>query len=313
MTRLRRIFADRSTRRTAIAGVAVGLALAAALIAWMRLRPKPFAFEDETCRRTYTAFYSSPKIDVKVVFGYKDARPARFVADRYERAIFVQRLTQKCRDSSLACGFSRAPADADLFLRKITGPDGKEREVWLRVIQSSTGPDDEENRRDPFQKWRTRYANLAFFQSLSSSDVVFYNGHSRGGGGPDFEPPRLEKGGEVEFAWYREHEPGFAPVVATFEAAPSRLKLLGFFSCASTKHFLDRMRSVKPDLGMITSPKLIYFSDAMESSLEALSAILSMRCEGAFRHTLAGRALRAGGAQVSGFFDGETPSAPNVE
>jgi hypothetical protein len=116
---------------------------------------------------------------------------------------------------------------------------------------------------------------------------------------------------QIEFKWYQEREPGFAPIVATFEAAPSRLKLLGLFSCASTKHFLDRMRKVKPDLGMITSTKLIYFSDALESSLESISALLSMRCEGSFRHTLAARKMRASGAQVSGFFDGETASAPN--
>jgi len=260
-------------------------------------------FEDESCKQIYTNLYAKPQIDLKVVFGYKDARPARFVADRYERMIFIQRLTKKCQGKGLACDFKRSVTDADLLTRKIRGPVGKEREIFLRAIQSSAGPDDEDNRRNPFQKWRTRFANLAFLQGLSSADVVIYNGHSRAGGGPDFEPPRLGRNLDVDFSWYREHQPGFNPIIATLEGVPSSMKLLGLYSCASSKHFLDRVKKVKPDLGLITSPRLIYFADAMESSIESISSLLSMKCEGSFRSSLAKKLSRASGAHVSGFFE----------
>lgn len=260
-------------------------------------------FEDESCKQIYTNFYSKKQIDLKVVFGYKDARPARFVADRYERMIFIQRLTKACQGKNLSCGFTRSVTDSDLLTKKIPGPDGKPREIFLRVIPSSAGPDDEDNRKNPFQKWRTRFANLAFLQGLTTADVVIYNGHSRAGGGPDFEPPRLAKNQDVDFPWYREHQPGFNPIIATLEAAPSNMKLLGLYSCASSKHFQSRMKKVKPELGLITSPQLIYFADAMESSLEAISSLLSMKCEGSFRSSLTKRLSRASGAQVSGFFD----------
>jgi hypothetical protein len=185
----------------------------------------------------------------------------------------------------------------------INGPDGKPRTIYLRAIQSSAGPDDLENRRDPFQKWRTRYANLAFLQGLTGADAVFYNGHSRSGGGPDFSPPRIGSGGDVDFPWYKEHQPGFNPIITTLEGAPSKLKLLGLYSCASSTHFLGRLRKVKPDLGQITSPRLIYFADAMESSLESISSLLTMKCEGSFRNSLTRARTRASGAQVSGFFE----------
>ncbi len=263
----------------------------------------PPTFEDEACRKTYEAFYEGPQVDLKMVFGYKDARPARFVADRYERMIFIQRLTSDCRGKNMACGFERSREDGDLLTRFIPGPDGKPRKVLLRVIQSSAGPDDDENRANPFQKWRTRYANLAFLQGLSNADVVFYNGHSRAGGGPDFEPPRLGPSQEVAFAWYKQTQPGFNPIIATLEGAPSKMKLFGLYSCASSKLFLDRVRKVKSDLGLVTSPKLIYFSDALESSLETLSSLFTMKCEGSFRNSLTLKKHRAGGAHVSGFFD----------
>ncbi len=283
-----------------------------ACASWCRAKKEPTSsiavtaplFEDDACRKTYESFYRGPQVDVKVIFGYKDARPARFVADRYERMIFIQRLTAACRaNGTFACGFVRSTEDSDLLVKVIPGPDGKERKVLLRVIQSSAGPDDDENRANPFQKWRTRYANLAFLQGLTHADAVFYNGHSRAGGGPDFEPPRLGSQQEVAFAWYKENQPGFNPIIATLEGAPSRLKLLGLYSCASSKHFLDRVRKVKGDLGLITSPKLIYFSDALESSLETISSLLAMKCEGSFRSSLAKRRLRASGAEVSGFFE----------
>ncbi len=269
----------------------------------------PPAFEDEACRQTYLGFYRNPEVDVKVVFGYKDARPARFVADRYERMIFIQRLTQKCTKKNFACDFVRSKADADLLVRKLAGPDGKPRTIFLRAIPSSVGPDDDENRVDPFQKWRTRYANLAFLQGLTNADAVIYNGHSRAGGGPDFSPPRLGKDLDVDFPWYRKNEPGFTPIVATLEGAPSKLKLLGLYSCASSKHFLERVRKVKPDLGLITSPKLIYFADALESSIESVSSLLAMKCEGAFRSSLVKARARASGAEVSGFFEEDDPAA----
>src|SRR4051812_11465617 len=68
-------------------------------------------FASEACRRRYLSFYEKPEIDVKIVFGYKDARPARFVADRYERAVFIQRLVRECKGENFACGFRRGEAD----------------------------------------------------------------------------------------------------------------------------------------------------------------------------------------------------------
>lgn len=305
----------RLTKRMTIAICATSavLALSALVLSkfpFAKRAPTPPVFENEICRKTYTDFYASPEIDIKVVFGYKDARPARFVADRYERMIFVQRLTKACKGKNFACGFTRAKADADLLVRKIRGPDGNERTIFLRAIQSSAGPDDVENRRDPFQKWRTRYATLAFTSGLSRADAVFYNGHSRAGGGPDFEPPRLGKNQDVAFDWYKRTEPGFNQIIATLEGAPSRLSLLGLYSCASTKHFLERVQKVKPDLGLITSPQLIYFSDALESSLESISSLLAMKCEGSFRSSLALKRTRDSGARVSGFFDAEIEGEP---
>jgi hypothetical protein len=263
-------------------------------------------FATEECRQTYQRFYRESSVEVRIVFGYKDARPARFVADRYERLIFVQRILRACAGpTDRLCGFSRNTNDADLFTRNVLGPDGNSRLVRLRVVQPSAGADDEENRKNPFQAWRTEYAQREFLEGFATSDLVIYNGHSRAGGGPDFRPPKISGSGDIDFGWYQTHEPGFEPVLEALRKLPpnsARPKLAGFLSCASTTHFLGRMREIRPNLATLTSPRLLYFSDALETSLETLDSILAMKCESEFGEALKKAETRAGGARVSGFF-----------
>lgn len=261
-------------------------------------------FEDADCERVYERLYGSEsEPEFRVVFGYKDARPARFVADRYERLLFIQRLTGSCLGTDLACGFSRDRGDADLLTRSIVGPDGQRKTVRVRVVQPSASADDLENRKDPFQRWKSKRAEEAFLKGFHEAAVVLYNGHSRAGGGPDFEPPRLNPAESVDFTWYKAHEPGFAKVLdALKEEASARTRMLGFYSCASHKLFTDRVREIRPDLGLVTSSRLIYFSDALETSLETLNSLFSMKCEKGFRSALRTPKTRAGGARVSGFF-----------
>src|SRR5690606_28410542 len=121
-------------RHLAVLGVTIVLVATGTLYLWAKRGSTPVpppVFENEACRTRYLSFYEKPQIDLKVVFGYKDARPARFVADRYERAIFIQRLLRDCKHGNQACGFRRGDSDADLFLKDITGPDGKPRSIYL--------------------------------------------------------------------------------------------------------------------------------------------------------------------------------------
>ncbi len=262
-------------------------------------------FSSAECRATYEQFYAGATVDLRVVFGYKDARPARFVADRYEYLNFVQKILSRCEGDDRTCGFVRSDLEADLFLREVRGPDGKPRMVRLRVVQASVGPDDGKNRENPFQAWRSRYAREAFVQGFAEADAVFYNGHSRAGGGPDFDPPLLTATGDVDFARYRREQPGLRQVLDALEAN-AHPRLIGFFSCASDQLFVGRVSRVAPNVGLIASTELLYFSDAMESLTAAVSGLLEMRCEPEFSSRLNAfmneRKTRAAAARVFRFF-----------
>lgn len=297
--------------------VAVGLVVITALLGGYAFRrverssrePENSRFSSDACRDAYVRAFAGPSFEIRVVFGYKDARPARFVADRYERMLLVDRLVAPCGIGGGLCGFQRDAKDMDLFTKSAPGPDAAPREFRIRVVAPSVGADDVENRKDPLQARRSDRVERVFLDGLNDADVVIYNGHSRAGGGPDFRPPRL-RGRSVDYGWYREKTPGISPVLRGLREAKGerKLKLLGFLSCASTKHFVGKVDEARPGLATLTSPKLLYFSDALEASVELLTSILTLSCDPDFSSALANAETRVGGIRMNGWLEAPVKS-----
>jgi hypothetical protein len=231
----------------------------------------PLQDADPACREAYLSLYKNDSVDIRLVFGYKDARPARLVADRYERNAILERIEK--------LGFERDPSDDDLFTRSLQGPDGKQKQLLLHVSSSATGPDDEMNRKDPFQEWKTQDAELEYYEGLAHADVILYNGHSRAGGGPDFSPPKLRKDEHVDYTWYEKETPGLKRTIAALKAARPGPRLLGLFSCISDKHFSKGILDANARTALLASEVLLYFSDSLDASVEALEDLVSMRCQ----------------------------------
>lgn len=237
-----------------------------------------------------------------VAFGYKDARPFRFVADRYEKMYFIQRLTSPCEAGQHACAFARTPEDWELFKKKITGVDGKPLDVKIRITTSSAGPDDEENRVNPYQRWLSQRSDTVFTQGLKTADVVLYSGHSRAGGGPDFRPPTLYANNHVAYGLYKKKQPGLKLITTTLEKnQDSAVKILGLFSCASSQLFVKAIQEKKPGIGVITSTALLYHADALENMMMSLDSILAGKCATEFAEKIRSNDPRAG-SKIIGFF-----------
>jgi len=256
------------------------------------------------CDRAYGLLTRDGSLFITVVFGYKDARPHRFVGDRYERAAFVDSLLKPCADEDeVVCGFSTDPGNPEFFTKKVMWLDGKERIVQIQVLASSVGPDDEWNRGSKVQQWHSDRTYRLFRRSITKSDIVFYNGHSRTGGGPDFFPPQINKAGMVQYKRYQEERPGLKDLVEDLERAKGarQPRLLGLFSCASTKHFQQTILKTKPKLGVIASEALLYQADAMDNMLRALTAVLRGECEPQFNKRLRAEDPTVG-SKLVGFF-----------
>lgn len=219
---------------------------------------------------------NSRALDFRMVFGYKDARPGRFVGDLHERLAFVQKILSPCRSTEdQACGFQRSPEDSDLFLRTVKTSSGETRPLQLRVVHSSVSTDDDANQKDPRQKLQSRYAQVTFYEGLQSADLVFYNGHSRFGGGPDFNRPKLNTMGDVDSGFYKKYHRGHDRIVKALtqrkkDKDRSPLKVLGLFSCTSTQHFADELKKID-STKVLTSHRLLHYAEALKDSLKALS------------------------------------------
>jgi hypothetical protein len=216
--------------------------------------------------------------ELHIAWGYKDARPARFVADTYERQSFVQRLLAPCVTAgTLACGFRRSDTDSTLLERTLGGEGSGSRLLRIRITASSAGPDDEQNRRNPFQLWLSRSARRNFLDGFRAADAVFYNGHSRDGGGPDFGPPSLTSSGHVHYHRYKTERPGLNQMLQRLkELGPTgtRASVLGLFSCLSDQYFTRRVRQIVPKISIISSSRLLYYEDALNDSFQALERAL---------------------------------------
>lgn len=220
-----------------------------------------------------------PELKIHVAFGYKDARPARFVGDRYEKLLLAQKLQQACGSGEThACGFTRDPEDANIFHKTLSFENKPPLTVELRMTASSAGADDEQNRINPYQRYLSKISRNNFFFGLSNADAIFYVGHSRDGGGPDFAPPLMLKNFHVAYGWYKKHQPGWKHLAKALRM-PLVLKKkknleVGLMSCASTKLFEKKIRQVNPHVRVITEPDLLYYSDALDKVLGEISKVI---------------------------------------
>jgi hypothetical protein len=211
-------------------------------------------------------------LEVVIVFGYKDARPVRFVSDRYERNYLVAQLLKPCQQGREDCGFQRGQSDGELFIKSFTDATDCRHQVQMKIVSSSVGPDDEVNRKDPLQVWRSDWSENTFLEGLARARVIFYSGHSRDGGGPDFHPPRIVADGHVQYSWYRRHRPGVVKMAKALRGSEKSAvgnKLIGLFSCESDQLKLHG-RSYR-SVDWLTTSGLVYAFDSFESMRSALS------------------------------------------
>jgi hypothetical protein len=229
------------------------------------------------CESVLNRVFRRPVVDVRIVFGYKDARPARFVGDRYERLALLATLLGHCQGDRFDCGFHRSRSDADLLIKKVWGPDRRIYRVEVRLVNSSVGPDDDENRTDSWQRWQSDYAQSQFLEGLKDADVVFYNGHSRDGGGPDFSPPMLRADHHVFYLAYQNQRLGVRNMSRALAESKSPPAVVGLFSCVSNNLVSPAIKR-KKKTRWITTRHLVYYADALDSMRDSLSNLLGLRC-----------------------------------
>lgn len=118
-----------------------------------------------------------------------------------------------------------------------------------------------------------------FFDGLKVADVVFYNGHSRDGGGPDFKPPLLTRKKKTDYkGYYQIQKPGIRKTLESLSQNPNPGFILGLFSCYSRSHFYKNLMKHNPQQRLILSADTIDYFDSMNASIGYLEGILRGQC-----------------------------------
>jgi hypothetical protein len=247
----------------------------------------------QKCQEKMKRLYKDGTANVDIFLGYGDAggNPP-YNWNSVERAYLIQKLYVACgAGRPEPCGFKADPKNADRLSKTL--PDGKK--VVVNVHNSAHGIRDDLNRNHPDQQKITNRMNEKFKKALRENEAVFYIGHSRDGGGPDFGPPRLLANGHTDYAWYRKNRPGLKMIQESM--SKSHPELYGSFSCDSLNHFSNPIRKKNSDViyfgttrvayqymslankNGVMLPDRITSSEVVDSALLAVGGIATRKCE----------------------------------
>jgi hypothetical protein len=249
-----------------------------------------------SCRPMYTKVLNKGILDIRYALGYFDDSTGeeRVVGGKnygmspsLDIEIFNglrSELKARCWSlSKLLCGFNEVgdPKSGKLYFTKSIKLHGQKILVRLTLTQASASVYFLDNKGPlaQHQAFLTKQSEDSYFGGLKSADVVFYNGHSRNGGGPDFAPPILNSHNKPNYKGYYEvKRPGISRVFAALKENPGQAPIVGLFSCYSRKHFYDNFMQLNPNQKLILSADTIDYFDTLKASVGYLEGILRGSC-----------------------------------
>ncbi len=197
----------------------------------------------------------------------------------------IHALTEPCESRSQMdlCGFSASgdPAYGKVILEKKITLLNNSVLARITLTQASASESFENNKNllADRQKFLTQQSEENYFGGIGKADVVIYNGHSRKGGGPDFNPPLLNSINHVNYdGYYLVKKPGITRVLNSIKSNPNKDGVLAFFSCFSKKHFYDDILKANPKQRLVLSADTIDYFDSMKASMGYLEGLLRGTC-----------------------------------
>jgi len=264
--------------------------------------PQEFPKALNRCFLEYSSQFKVPgQMTIAIALGYNDALINGFdmVKDGLVLDNLALQLTQPCQYANQGfCNFTLEKLDPFRprhYFREIVRPiteGGEQNEetihVDLYLMNSSYKVSHLENQ----TKYKTQQilqsqaAQQFYSWALENADAVFYEGHSRDGGGPDFFPPNMNQKGRIDYSWYKTNQPGLKLMTTSLQRAKSAPLLLGLFSCASDAHFTETLSQILEQnpyetshkTSLILSSRLIDASSARGSLFRSLESLLNFEC-----------------------------------
>ena len=194
-------------------------------------------------------------------------------------------LSEPCTSASQVnlCGFNQSgdPASGKVYLEKRIELFNNNVLVRIALTHASASESYVLNMNEmkSRQSFLTAQSEDNYFGGIGKADVVIYNGHSRDGGGPDFNPPILDKTLHTDYrGYYHKNRPGIKRVLELVKKGTNKDSILTFFSCYSRKHFHDVLMKANPKQRLILSAETIDYFDTLKASVGYLEGFMRGAC-----------------------------------
>ncbi len=216
----------------------------------------------------------SSTLKVAIAIGYNDVALNKFIWDDFIYKIFLTKFLSTCESPSHGnCGFKLVQQDQQqsILTKRIWG--GKTLE--LQIYKASLTTDDEINRKDPRQIELSLRTQKKYHDSFADSQFVFYVGHSRNGGGPDFSPARLLPNQHPDYMGYQKAKINTSKMMKALVNIPAenRPLVFGILGCSSGLHYKTSLRSALPESGLLLSKQAVYSIELFEGILAFVNGI----------------------------------------
>jgi len=252
------------------------------------------------CANEYVKRFKTPgELNIAVAFGYSDTTDEGFnlVTDQWTMKSLAQLLTGPCQYSSQGfCEFNRIssePHEIQQYTRNLNiTVDGTEQTITVNVLMMNSSYDgshvDNLTTYKKEQLIKSEKAQTFYGWAIKNADVVFYEGHSRDGGGPDFLPPRPASSGKVNYPWYRKNQPGLHFLLSQLEQTETKPMLFGLFSCASQLHFKRKLSPYFTATTSVMSTKVVQARFTKEALFYSMESLLNFECNDSLATRLRG-------------------------
>ena len=250
---------------------------------------------EQACTDFYQKVNHKRNQRVVVGIGYLDQMPDSTVRDLMARDAFVSKLTSACtKDVRTLCGFKQLPMKGAILLRKLVRDthDYSQRSFDVVLIGGSMSTDNTLNtgvNKDAQLALCRQNENLYHAQIAAGADSVYYFGHSRNGGGPDFCPPVVKADGHVNYPYYQARREGIKGLTTALAAARTSGKapsMVAMFSCSSQLHFKTRLAKAVPQAALLLSTESVGFDYIYRSLLTTISGQVNQNCREPFQFSL---------------------------
>ena len=230
-----------------------------------RLKPRK-------CADEYRTLFAGPAINVALYYGYGEYQ--NVTVDPVHAAAMAEYLQMaRCQPSTVLCEFQLVQRTPEMtVLRKMIA--GKP--VTLRIYSTSVSTVHSVNMgaKEELQDQRSERVRANFHRDLTRSDIVFYTGHARFGGGFGFNPQS-----PLQAVWENLSRLNLADMVDALSVRPSLLKVFGVFGCKTDELYRESILRANPRTDLILTRTDIDSSEAEQLALGALNAILGQKCQ----------------------------------